>query len=109
MPRLPLVISLLTVRALFGQSIPVDPQNPAPNSVVQLKRTPAPQASTPQKTDTFVDHFRFRRERSGAGAVDGDACHDGCNSTADPRAVYCTRGLPAYYRRCAFRYRAASR
>ena len=59
MPRLPLVISLLTVRALFGQSIPVDPQNPSPNSVVQLKRTPAPQASTPQKTDTFVDHFDF--------------------------------------------------
>src|ERR1017187_9280329 len=59
MPRLPLVISLLTVRALFGQSIPVDPQNPSPNSVVQLKRTPAPPATAPQKTDTFVDHFDF--------------------------------------------------
>src|ERR1035441_5228401 len=59
MPRLPLVISLLTLRALFGQSIPVDLQNPSPNSVVQLKRTPASPAATPQKTDTFVDHFDF--------------------------------------------------
>jgi hypothetical protein len=42
MPRLTLVISLLTVRALFGQSIPADPQNPSPNPVVQLKRIPAP-------------------------------------------------------------------
>jgi hypothetical protein len=68
MPRLPLVISLLTVRALFGQSIPVDPQNPSPNAVVQLKRTPASPAATSQKTDTFVDHFDFsanvRRWRS---------------------------------------------
>jgi len=59
MPRLPLVISLLTVRALFGQSIPVDHQNPSPNSVIQLKRTPALPVAVPQKTDTFVDHFDF--------------------------------------------------
>src|ERR1035438_1287447 len=59
MPGLPFVISLLTIRALFGQSIPVDPQNPSPNSVVQLKRTPAPPVAAPQKTDTFVDRFDF--------------------------------------------------
>ena len=59
MPRFTFVVSLLTFRVLFGQTVPVDPQNPSPNSVVQLKRTQAAPASTPQKTDTFVDHFDF--------------------------------------------------
>ena len=72
MPRLPLLISLLTVRALFGQSSPVDPQNPSPNSVVQVKRTPAAPASCASKYRYLCRSFRFRRERSGAGAVNGE-------------------------------------
>ena len=59
MPRLPFLISLLTVRSLFGQTSPVDPQSPSPSSVVQVKRTPASSTAVPPNTDSFVDHFDF--------------------------------------------------
>jgi P-type conjugative transfer protein TrbG len=98
MPRLPLVISLLTVRALFGQSIPVDPQNPSPNSVVQLKRTPAPPALRLKRQIPLwiisISARTFGRWRS-----HGDACRTG--AIPPPPAGLCrTRGLPACNRRC---------
>src|SRR5258708_2947951 len=58
MPRLPFLISLLTVRVLFGQASP-DPQNPSPSSGVQAKRTRASPTTGPSNTDSFVDHFDF--------------------------------------------------
>ena len=58
MPRKRLLISLLAARVLIGQTIPPDAQNPPPNSVVQMKRLPAPTAEAP-KADSFVDHFDF--------------------------------------------------
>jgi hypothetical protein len=87
MPRLPFVIALLTLRALFGQSVPVDPQNLSPNSVVQLKRTPP--ATVPPKPDTFVDHFDFGANVRALGQSMETPAATGANpaATRGPSAV----------------------
>jgi P-type conjugative transfer protein TrbG len=59
MSRIPFLISLFTVRALFGQANPAKPQSPPPNSVVQVKRTPAVPITAAPGADSFVDHFDF--------------------------------------------------
>jgi len=59
MSRILFLISLFTVRALFGQTSSVDPQNPSPSSAVELKRTQAaPFAATPN-VGNFFDQFDF--------------------------------------------------
>ena len=59
MSRISVLISLFTVRALFGQANPAKPQSPPPNPVVQVKRTPAVPTTAVPGADSLVDHFDF--------------------------------------------------
>jgi type IV secretion system protein VirB9 len=59
MSRVPFLISLFAVRALFGQSSPVDPQSPPASSAVQVKRAPGAPTSAEPNPGSFVDQFDF--------------------------------------------------
>src|ERR1017187_592438 len=59
MSRIPFLISMFTVRALFGQANPAKTQSPPPNPVVQVKRTPAVPTTAVPGADSLVDHFDF--------------------------------------------------
>ena len=56
--RIPFLILLLTIRALFGQTSPVDLQSP-PNTAVEVKRTPAAPTTAAPNAGNFVDQFDF--------------------------------------------------
>src|SRR5580704_3884783 len=59
MSRVPFLILLFTVRALFGQSSPDDPQSPPASSAVQVKRAPGAPTSAAPNSGSFVDQFDF--------------------------------------------------
>src|SRR5580693_2015071 len=59
MSRVPFLISLFAVRALFGQSSPVDPQSPPASSAVQVKRIQGAPTSAAPDPGSFVDQFDF--------------------------------------------------
>src|SRR5580692_11987371 len=93
MPRLPFLISLLTIRALFGQASPVDPQNPSPSSGVHVKRTPATPTAAPPNPDSFVDHFDFGANvRALAHSMEAPA-----DSVATPPAAHGQSVVPQGY------------